>query len=466
MTALWSHPAWALMSGLLLAAVLALVWRDQSRRRGIAAEMSARLQAEAAAARVPALEQRLEQQREAQSLAEREQARLQAELLAAQRNAEEKLSLLQATEQRFAESFRALSARALEQNNAAFLQLANETLQRFQQGAQQDLGTRQKAIEAALQPVKESLGKFDERVAAMERQREGAYQALREQLRQLSEHQLPRLQSETQSLVKALRQPQGRGRWGEMQLRRVIEMAGMMEHCDFTEQTSTTQADAQRLRPDVIVRLPGARRIVIDAKAPLDAYLSALESEDETSRREHLKRHALQLRQQIRALGDKRYFSQFDDSVDFVVLFVPGEAFFSAALAEDPALFDEATDRRVMLASPTTLIALLKAVAYGWRQEAVARSARDIAALGQELAERLGTFAGHLGKTGNALGSAVKHYNSAVASLESRVLVSARKFESLGAGPAGGDDLSAPELLASAVRPLAAPEVDTADDET
>jgi DNA recombination protein RmuC len=456
MTALWAHPAWALVSGGLLMAVAVLLWRTRQHRQALMQAETLRLRAEAAAERVPGLEQALEDQRAAQGLASREQARLQAELLAAQRSAEEKLSLLQATEQRFAESFRALSARALEQNNTAFLQLANETLQRFQQGAQQDLGTRQKAIEAALQPVKESLGKFDERVAAMERQREGAYQALREQLRQLSEHQLPRLQSETQSLVKALRQPQGRGRWGELQLRRVIEMAGMMEHCDFSEQTSTTQADAQRLRPDVIVRLPGARRIVIDAKAPLDAYLSALESEDEAARREHLKRHALQLRQQIRALGDKRYFSQFDDSVDFVVLFVPGEAFFSAALAEDPALFDEATDRRVMLASPTTLIALLKAVAYGWRQEAVARSARDIAALGKELAERLGTFAGHLGKTGNALGSAVKHYNSAVASLESRVLVSARKFEALGAGGSDAEALAPPEPVAGAIRPLAA----------
>lgn len=456
MSDLLGHPVWALLSGLLLLAVVALVLRGLRLQRALEAARCAHAQAAAAAARVPALEASLEAQRAAQGQAEREQARLQAELAAAQRNADEKLALLQDTERRFGEAFQALSAQALEKNNAAFLQLANESLKRFQQGAEHDLGARQKAIEASLGPVKESLGKFDERVAAMERQREGAYQGLREQLRQLSEHQLPRLQSETQALVKALRQPQGRGRWGELQLRRVIEMAGMVEHCDFTEQTSATNDEAQRQRPDVVVRLPGERRIVIDAKAPIDAYLSALESEDDTTRRDHLRRHALQLRQQIKALGDKRYFSQFDDTVDFVVLFVPGEAFFSAALAEDPSLFDEATDRRVMLASPTTLIALLKAVAYGWRQEAVARSAQDIAALGKELAERLGTFSEHLVKVGNALGTAVRHYNGAVGSLETRVLVSARKFEALGVG--GGDPLSRPEPVGTAVRPLAAPD--------
>ncbi|MEI8235228.1 MAG: DNA recombination protein RmuC [Verrucomicrobiota bacterium] len=389
-------------------------------------------------------------------LAQARAARLEAELALERSASKEKLALLDDARQRFSDAFQALSAEALRRNNASFLELANISLERFQESARGDLEHRQTAIAELVKPVRESLEKVDAKIQELEKTRAAAYEGLTTQLRSMTEAQ-NQLRAETHRLSTALRSPVVRGRWGEVQLRRVVELAGMLSHCDFTEQSSQA-TETGRQRPDLLVHLPGGREIVVDAKAPLAAYLEALEARDEETRTRKLCEHAAHLRAHIEALGKKAYWEQFPQAPELVILFLPGENFFSAALESDPTLLEYGTERKIILATPTTLISLLKAVFYGWRQQRLAESAEEIASLGRELGKRLADMGGHVDRLGRSLKSAVEHYNRLVATTESRVLVTVRKFHGLEPAAPGEEQPPALEQIETVPRHLQASE--------
>jgi len=362
------------------------------------------------------------------------QAELEVRLEEEKKSAAEKQALLEKAELRLTDTFKALSAETLKSTQDQFLSMAKNSLKAQQQEATNEMEKRKVAVEQLVKPISQTLEKVQNQISESEKIREGDKASLKQQMVHIAEANQG-LQRETSKLVKALRQPIGRGQWGEMQLRRVVEMAGMQEHCDFETQTTTTTDEGKRLRPDLIVKLPGGQQIVVDSKAPMDAYLDAIEAEDDDQRAVAMARHAAQVRTHVQQLGSKNYQAQFDTTPEFVVLFLPSEAFFSAALSEDSSLIEKGVDQGVILATPTTLIALLRAVSFGWRQEALTQNAREISAVGRELYSRIGAFAGHVQKLGRSLSSAVGDYNKTVGSLETRILTGARKFEELGASP-------------------------------
>ncbi len=341
-----------------------------------------------------------------------------------------------------------LATAALRDNADMFLKLAREAFGREQQQIQGTWREREQSFQALIEPIRSALAKTEAQVADMERERRDAFVSLRTQIETLAQGQSA-LQRETRNLVTALRRPEVRGRWGELTLRRVVELAGLSEHCDFSEQLSLGAASGL-LRPDLVVHLPERRTLVVDAKTPLDAYLEAIDAATEELRSQALLRHAQQVEARVRELGSKAYWTQFERSPEFAVLFLPGDQFLSSALAERPELLETALRAGVIVATPSTLIALLKAVAYGWRQAAVAENAARILDLGQELHRRLASFISHLAKTGRALSGAVDAYNSAVGSLERQVLPGARRFAELGA--AAGEPLAGPEPVERLVR--------------
>jgi DNA recombination protein RmuC len=370
------------------------------------------------------------QLREALALAQQARAVADTRVEAATRNLDEQKALLDRARHELLDAFHALSGEALKQNNDAFLKLAAVSFEALQAKAEGDLVQRQQAIDGLVKPLHDSLQRYEEQIRQLEQSRQSAYGGLDQHLKLLAEsHQ--RLQQETGNLVKALRAPAVRGRWGEITLKRVAELAGMVDHCDFIEQASASAEDS-RVRPDMIVQLPGGREIIVDAKTVLSAYLDAHEAQDDAQRAEALRRHAEQVRSRMDELSLKAYWNQFERAPEFVVLFLPGEQFLGAALDQDPRLIEEGFARRVVLATPATLIALLRAVAYGWQQNQLNAHAEEAGRLGKDLFERMAVLAEHLNDVGQALGKSVLAYNRAVGSLETRILPAARRFKELG----------------------------------
>jgi DNA recombination protein RmuC len=441
--------ALGLVAGLLVAT---------RRQAGLAAEArAAEARLDDARQTAAGLGDELEQARSALAAADAAQARSAAEIDHLQRAAAERAAAWEEDRQRLVGSFADLSNQALQRNTEQFLTLADTRLKEAQEAARGDLAQRQQAITHLLQPLQETLSKYEQGLRQLELERKGAYATLAEQVRQLGSSN-EKLRQETGNLVTALRSPQTRGRWGELQLRRVVEMAGMLAHCDFDEQVSVDTPDG-RLRPDVVVKLPGGAQVVVDAKVPLEAFLRSVDAGDEETRKIELVAHARQLRTHVDQLAKREYWNQFDPSPEFVVAFVPGDPLLAAAFEHDPALIEHAMANRVLLATPTTLIALLRTVAYGWQQEALTANARTVQRLGAELYDRLRVMGSHLAKLQRGLTTTVEAFNDTIGSLESRVLVTARRFPELGVIGAGTKDL--PELtpVSATARHPQAPEL-------
>ena len=462
----------AVLAGLLGAALAGtLLWglvvRPALRRasgaeaaRSAAAEQLAA--AEARAEGAAKAEGEVRDLRERLAQAERERAEALGNLKAQDKEFAARLDELRKAEKQILEQFQTLASEALNSNSSKFLQLVSERFKTHSDGAAADLAKRQAAIESLVKPLAENLTKFEGRVGEIEKARENAYAAINTQVESLRRNN-EALRTETGRLVQALRAPKTRGRWGELQLRQVFEMAGMVEHVDFLQECSVQTDDGGTLRPDAVVRMPGGKTIVIDAKTPLDAYLDLVEATEPEAHEAALARHARQLRNQVANLSGKEYWRRLDGSPDFVVMFVPGEAIYSAAMQKDPGLFEDAFQKRVLIATPTTTIALVKAIAYGWQQEKLAENAKEVRDSAITLYERLSSLGDHITKLGRALRQSVEHYNRAVGSLEARVLPAARRFENLGVAPANAS-LESPGPLEVEPRPLTAPEFQSEDE--
>lgn len=377
-------------------------------------------------------------------------AKLEALSNADKKSNEEKILALKETQDQLGQTFAVLSTEALNRNNESFLKLAQENLKQFQIKAQHNLDNKEKSFETLIKPIKEALDKNEKQIHTIEKERKEAYGSLTQHLEQMAQTQ-QNLHSETKNLVQALRRPEVRGQWGEMTLKRLAELAGMVEHCDFYEQESTATEDGT-LRPDMIVRMPDGREIVVDAKTPLDAYLSAIESTDDEIIKKELERHARNVRERVRELSAKAYWKQFKNAPDFVVLFIPGEQFLYSALDHDRNLIEDALRQKVILSTPTSFVALLRAVAYGWRQEILAENAENIRHIGEDLYHRLSVFSDYLGKVGKSLDSSVSHFNKAVGSFDARILPSARKFTEMGIS--AKKDIEAIEQIEKTTRTL------------
>lgn len=416
------------------------------------------IRAEAVTAEVRAQAQKADAERNTlrQELDAVRRARVEAEtrLVEATRSFDEQKKLLEEARNKLTDAFRALSGDALKSNNQAFLELAKKSLEAILADAKGNLGKHQEAIKGLVNPLEEALKRYEQQVKALEESRQKAYGSLETQLQLLTSTQ-QQLQKETGNLVTALRTPQVRGRWGEVTLRRVVELAGMSDHCDYEEQVSV-ESDGGRMRPDMVVHLPADRDIVVDAKVSLAAYLEALSAESEEQRTACLQRHAQQLRTHMNQLAGKAYWEQFDRAPEMVVMFIPGESFFAAAVDCDKSLIEDGMSRRVVLATPTTLLALLRAVAYGWRQEQIAQNAQEISDLGRQLYERLRTLVEHFANVGKSLQKANEAYNRAVGSMETRVFAAARRFKDLGA--ASGPEIEVIEPIDATPRELRLPE--------